>query len=85
MANVAGTMRPKGRQSGAGGQTQISPGGTGVVWQEPSITLQDSETTDTPTRVRQFLKKGVVKFQEVSQLQHMSLCSQNLQWHHTPL
>ena len=26
-----------------------------------------SETTSTPTRVRQFLKKGVVKFQEVRQ------------------
>lgn len=84
MAYVAGTMRPKGRQSGAGGQTQISPGGTGVVWQEPSITLQDSETTNTPTRVRQFLKKGVVKFQEVSYPPCMSVCSHNSQWHHSP-
>lgn len=77
MAYLAGTMRPKGRQSGTGGQTSISPGGTGTVWQEPSITLQDSETTDTPTRVRQFLKKGVVKFQEVSQSLHITLCSRN--------
>lgn len=84
MAYVAGTMRPKGRQSGAGGQTQISPGGTGVVWQEPSITLQDSETTNTPTRVRQFLKKGVVKFQEVSYPPCMSVCTHNSQWHHSP-
>lgn len=29
--------------------------------------LPGSETTSTPTRVRQFLKKGVVKFQEVRQ------------------
>lgn len=72
---VAGTMRPKGRQSGAGGQTQVSPGGTGIVWQEPSITLQDSAAADTPTRVRQFLKKGVVKFQEVSHLLHTSFAA----------
>lgn len=72
MAYIAGTMRPKGRLTGAGEQAQVSPGGTGLVWQQPSTTLQDSETSNTPTRVRQFLKKGVVKFQEVS-LPHESL------------
>ena len=66
MAYTAGTMRPKGRLTGAGEQAQVSPGGTGLVWQQPATTLQDSETSNTPTRVRQFLKKGVVKFQEVS-------------------
>ena len=80
MAHIAGTMRPKGRLSAAGGQAQVSPGGTGIVWQQPSITLQDSETTNTPTRVRQFLKKGVVKFQEVSQPLHIRLCLEDLQW-----
>ena len=81
----AGTMRPKGRLSGAGEQAQVSPGGTGTVWQQPSITLQDSETMNTPTRVRQFLKKGVVKFQEVSPPLHLSLCRKDLQWRNAPL
>lgn len=76
----AGTMRPKGRTSGAGEHAQVSPGGTGIVWQQPSVTLPDSETTNTPTRVRQFLKKGVVKFQEVSPPLHLSLCRKDLQW-----
>ncbi|KAL3144165.1 hypothetical protein ABBQ32_003949 [Trebouxia sp. C0010 RCD-2024] len=64
------TLRPKGRQSGAEGQAgQTSPDAAGTGWQEPPLTCQDdpgSETTSTPTRVRQFLKKGVVKFQEAA-------------------
>lgn len=93
-------MRPKGRQSGAGGQAgQISPGGTGTVWEEPPIMFQSpngSGTTNTPTRVRQLLKKGVVKFQEVNPLfplgvrdlvrgcgkvQHPCMCLQNTSMH----
>ncbi|KAL3154680.1 hypothetical protein ABBQ38_011229 [Trebouxia sp. C0009 RCD-2024] len=64
------TLRPKGRQSGVEGQAgPTSPDATGTGWQEPSMSFQDlpgSETTSTPTRVRQFLKKGVVKFQEAA-------------------
>lgn len=77
IASVAGTLRPKGRQSGVGGQAgQISPGASGIVWQAPLLTLQGlpgNETTSTPTRVRQFLKKGVVKFQEVRRAVPMSM------------
>ena len=67
---IAGTMRPQGRQSVFAGQAgPNSPGQAGAAWLQPPRVFQGSdvsETASTPTRVRQFLKKGVVKFQEVS-------------------
>lgn len=63
-------MRPQGRQSIVAGQAgPSSPGQAGANWLQSPLAFQGSdisETASTPTRVKQFLKKGVVKFQEVS-------------------
>ena len=66
----AGTLRPHGRQMDAAGeQAGASAASTGTGWQALPIVSQgadDTETPSTPTRVKQMLKRGVVKFKEVS-------------------
>lgn len=66
----AGTLRPQGRQTHvAGEQAGASAASNGTGWQAPPIVFQgadDPETPSTPTRVKQLLKRGVVKFKEVS-------------------
>jgi len=66
----AGTLRPHGRQTDAAAeQAGASAAAAGTGWQPPPIVFQgadDTETPSTPTRVKQLLKRGVVKFKEVS-------------------
>ncbi len=66
----AGTLRPHGRQTNAAGeQAGASAAAAGTGWQPPPIVFQGADDTDipsTPTRVKQLLKRGVVKFKEVS-------------------
>ncbi|KAL0042783.1 hypothetical protein WJX79_011021 [Trebouxia sp. C0005] len=64
------TLRPRGRQTDSAGEqagTSAAPAGTG--WQAPPIVFRgadDTETPSTPTRVKQLLKRGVVKFKEAA-------------------
>ncbi|DBA93880.1 TPA: hypothetical protein ACH3X3_013925 [Trebouxia sp. C0006] len=64
------TLRPQGRQTHvAGEQAGASAASNGTGWQAPPIVFQgadDPETPSTPTRVKQLLKRGVVKFKEAA-------------------
>ena len=68
----AGTLRPQGRQADtAGEQAAQTASPAGTAWQAPPLVFHgadDVDTPSTPTKVKQLLKKGVVKFKEVSLL-----------------
>ncbi len=72
---IAGTLRLPGKQSSLGSEGEQAGGLGRTAWQAPPIVFRgadDTEAPSTPTRVRQFLKRGVVKFKEVSLLTALS-------------
>ena len=74
----AGTLRPRGRQTDtAGEQAGASAAAAGTGWQAPPIVFHgadDTDTPSTPTRVKQLLRRGVVKFKEASFFSVPFLC-----------